>query len=183
MRRSWLRLALTWLVVWVLGFRLLQGVWPYANRWLLFSGLTLAYCLWLLWRYLPENHRAAETALLPRLGLGNRLTLLRGLAIALLAGFLFAPWPQGALAWVIALLYTLASSADYFDGAAARKTNHATQLGSRLDMEFDALGVAVVSLLAVWYGQVPWWFLGVGLARYGFVAGLAWRRRRRFAGG
>ena len=178
LRRSWLRLALTWPVVWAIGYRLLASNWPYANRWLLLSGLTLAYCLWLLWRFLPNNHRVGETAVLPTLGLGNRLTLLRGLGIGLLAGFLFSPWPQGVLAWVIALLYTAVSIADYFDGYIARKTNHATVLGSRLDMEFDGLGVLVVSLLAIGYGQLPWWFLSIGLARYLFVWGLWWRDRR-----
>ncbi len=178
LRRSWLRLALTWLVIWAIGYRLLAGGWPYANRWLLLSGLTLAYCLWLLWRFLPENHREGATAVLPTLGLGNRLTLLRGLGIGLLAGFLFSPWPQGRFAWVIALTYTAVSIADYFDGYVARKTNHATVLGSRLDMEFDGLGVLVVSLLAIGYGQLPWWFLSIGLARYLFIWGLWWRARR-----
>ena len=178
LQRSWLRLALTWLVLWVIGYRLLSAEWPYAQRWLLLSGITLAYCLWLLWRFLPENQRVGETSVLPRLGLGNRLTLLRGLGIGLLAGFLFSPWPQGGLAWIIALLYTAVSIVDYFDGYVARKTNHATVLGSRLDMEFDGLGVLVVSLLAVWYGQLPWWFLSIGVARYLFVWGLWWRGRR-----
>ncbi len=178
LRRSWLRLAVTWLVVWAIGYRLLAGGWPFANRWLLLSGLTLAFCLGLLWRFLPDNHRVGATAVLPTLGLGNRLTLLRGLGIGLLAGFLFSPWPDGGLAWLIAMLYTAVSIADYFDGYVARKTNHATVLGSRLDMEFDGLGVLVVSLLAIGYGQLPWWFLSIGLARYLFVWGLWWRERR-----
>lgn len=178
LRRAWLRLAITWLVVWLIGYQLLRDAWPYAEQWLLLSGVTLAYSLWIAWRYLPENHRAGETAVLPTLGTGNRLTLLRGLLIGLLAGFLFQPWPQGALAWVVVLLYTTADIADYFDGYLARRANHATLLGGRLDMEFDGLGLMVVSLLAVWWGQLPWWYLSVGVARYLFVFGLWWRERR-----
>jgi CDP-diacylglycerol--glycerol-3-phosphate 3-phosphatidyltransferase len=103
--------------------------------------------------------------------------MLRGLFIGLLAGFLFAPRPVEPLAWLIAFLYTAASIADWLDGYVARRTNHATVLGQRLDMEFDGLGVVIVSLLAIGYGQLPIWFLSVGLARYLFVFGLWWRRR------
>lgn len=138
----------------------------------------MAYCLWVVWQSLVENHRDGEVSLLATLGWGNRLTLMRGLAISLVAGFLFSPWPQGALAWLPVLLYTAADIADYFDGYAARVTNHATKLGERLDMEFDGLGMLVVSILAVWYGQLPWWYLILGLARYLFVFGLWWRKRR-----
>jgi CDP-diacylglycerol---glycerol-3-phosphate 3-phosphatidyltransferase len=138
----------------------------------------LAYSLWILWRGLPLNHRPGERDLLPTLGPGTRLTLLRALCLALIAGFLCAPWPPGGLAWLIVLLYTLASIADYLDGYAARVRNHATRLGERLDMEYDGLGVLTVTLLAVSFGQLPWWYLGLGLARYAFVFGL-WQRRRR----
>jgi CDP-diacylglycerol--glycerol-3-phosphate 3-phosphatidyltransferase len=96
----------------------------------------------------------------------------------MVAGFLFIPWSGGWLAWLPALLYTAADVADFFDGYAARKTNHATQLGARLDMEFDGLGMLIVSLLAVWFKQLPWWYLLIGLARYFFLAGL-WLRKKR----
>ena len=137
-------------------------------------------------RYLDENKREGETAtsagsvqaVLPTFGWGNRLTLFRGLAISMVAGFLFSPWPNGWLAWLPMLLYTTADIADYLDGYLARITNHATALGERLDMEYDGLGMLIVSLLAVWYGQLPWWYLILGFARYLFVFGL-WVRARR----
>jgi CDP-diacylglycerol--glycerol-3-phosphate 3-phosphatidyltransferase len=103
--------------------------------------------------------------------------MLRGLFIGLLAGFLFAPRPVEPLAWLIALLYTVASIADGLDGYIARRANHSTELGQQLDMEFDGLGVLIVTLLAIGYGKLPIWFLSVGLARYLFVFGLWWRRR------
>ncbi|GJM41055.1 MAG: hypothetical protein DHS20C20_13370 [Ardenticatenaceae bacterium] len=127
---------------------------------------------------MAENKRAGETAVLPIFGWGNRLTLFRGLAISMVAGFLFSPWPTGGLAWLPMLLYTAADIADYLDGYLARITNHATALGERLDMEYDGLGMVIVSLLAVWYGQLPWWYLILGLARYLFIFGL-WLRTRR----
>jgi CDP-diacylglycerol--glycerol-3-phosphate 3-phosphatidyltransferase len=166
-----------WLVVWLAFYAGLRPVWLYSGRWAMLSGLVLAYSLWLLWRNLPGNHRAGETALLPTLGPGNTLSLVRGLGIGLLAGFLFGPWPPGALAWVIVLIYTAVDLADYFDGYLARRANHVTPLGSALDIEFDGLGTLVVILLAVSFGQLPPWYLALGLARYLFVFGL-WLRRR-----
>ena len=177
LRRSWLRLALSWLLIWLISYRLLLPVWPDSLSWLILSGLALGYGLWILWRDLALNHRSGESSLFPTLGWGNQLSMLRGLIIGLLSGFILSSRPETPLAWLIALLYTGASIADWLDGYMARKANHVTELGQRLDMEFDAMGVAVVSLLAIGYGQLPPWFLSVALARYLFVFGLWWRRR------
>lgn len=177
LRRHWLLVAALWLAIWLGFFALLRGAWPHSQRWLLLSGLVLVYELRVLWRNLPANHRPGERALLPSLGPGNALSLLRGLCIGLLAGFLFGPWPPGALAWVIVLLYTITDVADFFDGYVARRAGHVTELGGVLDMEFDGLGTLVVVLLAVSFGQLPVWYLLLGLARYLFLAGL-WLRRR-----
>lgn len=178
LQRRWLLTAVLWYTVLGLGYWLLAPVWPYAGRWVAIAGLVMVYGLWVLRDGLPQNHRAGETAVLPTLGWGNGLTLMRGLAVSFIAGFLFSPWPEGALAWLPMLLYTTADIADYLDGYLARITNHATALGARLDMEFDGLGMLIVSLLAVWYGQLPWWYLSLGLARYLFVFGLWWREKR-----
>jgi CDP-diacylglycerol--glycerol-3-phosphate 3-phosphatidyltransferase len=177
LRRQWFITALLWIGAWLGFYLLLRPVWPDSSRWLVLSGLAMAYGLWVFRRHLPANHRPGEAELLPGIGPGNALTLLRGLCIGLIAGFLFGPWPMGAPAWVIVLLYTLADIADYFDGYLARRANHVTPLGGALDMEFDGLGTLVVILLAVSFGQLPWWYLTLGLARYLFVFGL-WLRRR-----
>jgi CDP-diacylglycerol--glycerol-3-phosphate 3-phosphatidyltransferase len=81
------------------------------------------------------------------------------------------------LAWVIVLLYTITDVADFFDGYVARRADHVTELGGVLDMEFDGLGTLVVILLAVSFGQLPPWYLLLGLARYLFLVGL-WLRRQ-----
>ncbi len=179
LQQRWWGITAVSLTLLLLIYGWLWQIWPlHANRWVVFASLAMAYCLWVVWRGLIENHRNGEHLLLATLGWGNRLTLMRGLAISLVAGFLFSPWPQGALAWLPVLLYTIADIADYLDGYVARVTNHATKLGERLDMEFDGLGMLVVSVLAVWYGQLPWWYLTLGLARYLFVFGLWWRERQ-----
>ncbi|MBE2224325.1 MAG: CDP-alcohol phosphatidyltransferase family protein [Anaerolineae bacterium] len=193
LKRRWLWLA----AFYVLAILAVYGVLRRADfgsapQWLGQTAVLAAYCLWLVWGHLPENHRSlpvtepaeapvtstGSVTVLPTFGLGNGLTLLRGLFVSMVAGFLFIPWPGGWLAWLPALLYTIAAIADFFDGYVARITNHATQLGARLDMEFDGLGMLVVSLLAVWFGQLPWWYLLIGLARYVFVAGM-WLRQKR----
>lgn len=173
-------MAVGWGTAVLLLYFWLRQAWQveYANRWLGLTVLPLLYCLWVAWRGLPLNKQAGEMAVLPTFGWGNWLTLLRGLAISMVAGFLFSPWPAGGLAWLPMLLYTAADFADYFDGYFARITNHVTGLGEQLDMEYDGLGMLVVTLLAVWYGQLPAWYLLLGLARYLFVFGLWWRRKQ-----
>jgi phosphatidylglycerophosphate synthase len=151
---------------------------PYPWRWLFMFGLALAYLLWVLWRGLPANHRPGENDLLPTLGLGNFFSNSRGFILVLFCGFLFSPWPDsGWKVWLPGLLYTLAALPDFVDGAAARLTNHVTKLGETLDISIDSLGVLGVSMLSVQYGQAPWWYIFVGLARYIFLGGI-WLRQK-----
>lgn len=162
------------------GYFLLSDQWNpvYAQRWTVLSAAVLSYELFILWRGLPRNHRKTEQQILSNLGLGNALTITRGLMLALIGGFLFSPWPGGWLAWAPGLLYTAAGVLDYLDGFAARVTQHATRLGEYLDLELDALGVLIAPLLAVLYGQLPVWYLAASAARYLFAFGI-WRRKRR----
>jgi len=180
-------LRIKWGFAAVLGWVLLIGFfvwlqrwWEYPNpvRWLIVSGFAMTYLLGLFWRGLENNHRLGETELLPTLGLGNILSITRGYILVVFCGFLFSPWPNsGWSAWLPGLLYTLAALPDYLDGAAARLTNHVTPLGIDLDISIDSLGVLGVTLLSVQYGQVPWWYLPVGLARYIFLGGI-WIRKK-----
>ena len=179
LRRRWIFAAVLGVQFLIAGFGLLSSSWQiiYALRWLLLAALILAYMLWTLWRGLEANHRHGEGRLLPGLGTGNGLTVLRGALIAGAAGFLFSPWPEGWLRWAPGILYTLAAIIDLFDGYLARLQNHVTALGERLDMSLDGLGVMVATLLVVQYGQVPGWYILVALARYLFVAAI-WLRKR-----
>jgi CDP-diacylglycerol--glycerol-3-phosphate 3-phosphatidyltransferase len=131
-----------------------------------------------LWRSLEYNIRPGETELLADFGAGNILTMIRGVLIAGLSGFLFQPWPSGWLAWAPGVLFTAACLSDHLDGYLARATNHATRMGEILDMSFDGLGILVAAVLAVQYGRVPVWYLLVAAARYLFLLGI-WLRRRR----
>jgi CDP-diacylglycerol--glycerol-3-phosphate 3-phosphatidyltransferase len=161
------------------GYVLISAAWQsdLALRWLFLPSLVTLYLLRVLWQNLDTNVREGEQVLLPDLGWGNRLTLLRGVLVAGMTGFLVLPRPEGWLIWVPGILYTLSDATDFFDGYVARRTDHATRLGKILDMSFDGLGVLVASLLVVLYGQAPAWYLLVGFARYLFLAG-EWLRRR-----
>jgi CDP-diacylglycerol--glycerol-3-phosphate 3-phosphatidyltransferase len=178
LRLRWAATALLWALCLALGWLVLYAFWQshYPLQWLLQASVGGIYLLWVLWRSLAYNHRLGETSLLPAFGAGNTVTLLRGVLVSALFGFLFMPWPQGWLAWLPAAFYTLATLADFVDGYLARRTNHATRLGEILDINIDALGILVASLLAIQYGQVPIWYLLVALARYLFLAGI-WLRR------
>ncbi|MDD5466228.1 MAG: CDP-alcohol phosphatidyltransferase family protein [Anaerolineales bacterium] len=179
LRLRWVAFAIASALTCAAGYAALLawGRVDFARRWLVLSAGVLLGLLISLWRGLEHNHRPGEMRLLPGLGAGNSLTLLRGLLVAALAGFLLSPRPSGWGAWLPGLLFSLAALADLFDGYMARRHNHATLLGERLDMLVDGLGMLITAALLVQYGTVPGWYLLVGLARYLFVAGV-WVRRR-----
>jgi CDP-diacylglycerol--glycerol-3-phosphate 3-phosphatidyltransferase len=162
-----------WIVTIAFGLALGVGLLTQSTGRLVITAMVMTYELWLLRRNLKYNRRQNEHELLPTLGAGNILTLFRGLILAWLAGFLLSPWPT----FIPFFLYLLAALTDGFDGFVARRTNHATRMGEILDIEFDALGILVATGLAINYGQLPWLFLILGLARYLFVFGIWWRKQ------
>jgi CDP-diacylglycerol--glycerol-3-phosphate 3-phosphatidyltransferase len=179
LRKQWLYLLLLQGLLLVVGTQILFTWWApnYALRWMVLTAATSLLFLSTLWWRLKFNSRPDEDILLPELGPGNLLTIFRGFMLSLLCGFFFSPWPQGWLAWIPGVLYTMAAIADLFDGYLARKFNHQTTLGEKLDLSLDGMGVLIASILLVQYGQVPIWYLLVGLARYLFLAGI-WLRQR-----
>lgn len=103
------------------------------------------------------------------------LTIARGSLAVVLGVFLLLEPAPGLWAWLPALLFGVAASLDGVDGYLARATDTVSALGSRLDSEMDSLLLLVGVTVAIRIGQAPTVFLLVGLARYGFVAGIAWR--------
>jgi len=179
LRKWWLKLVfLQSLLIWI-GYEMLKNWWvpQFAFRWGVMTALFSIIFGGFLWSSLELNSRSGERKLLQNFGPGNQLTILRGFFLALLFGFLFSPWPRGWLAWIPGLLYTITALADLFDGYLARKFDQETLLGEKLDISLDGLGVLIASILLVQYGQVPAWYLLVGLARYLFLVGI-WLRRR-----
>lgn len=167
----WGRLCLFFLFT---GFFFLRCAWQseYAWRWFGQTAGVWLYVLWKLRTVLPQNHRKQSSLLFPTLGIGTHITIVRGLLIGALAGFLFLPLSQHSwLRWVPGILYLFAISADYLDGYLARITDHETCLGTSLDMHTDALGLLIAPLLAVTLGQLPMFYLSAGIAYYGLNVG------------
>jgi CDP-diacylglycerol--glycerol-3-phosphate 3-phosphatidyltransferase len=133
---------------------------------------------------LGANHRSAEEVrIFTTLGAANWITLLRAGAIVGLAGILPLAIQRGhalpeALRWTPGLIYIGIALADLVDGYVARRQQRETVLGKRLDIESDAAGLLVASLVAVALGRLPAVYLLVGLAYYLFVFGI-WIRQRR----
>jgi CDP-diacylglycerol---glycerol-3-phosphate 3-phosphatidyltransferase len=178
LRRRWLLLLVVSLALLLLCYGWLHGQWPYARRWLLLATPILGYQWLLLWRNLAHNHAPDGGRLRPTLGVANLITIGRGFLLAVVGGFLFSPWPTGLLGWLPAVLYAIVGLSDIADGAVARRTGTSSVLGATLDMAYDSLGLLLVVGLGIWYGQLPWWYGLVGLARYGWLFGLWWRKRR-----
>jgi len=179
LRWRWAAFLITCLCFLAAGFTFLNAIWRpgYAQRWLVITSVVSLYLALLLWSSLEHNHRSEESRLLPSFGTGTDISLGRGLLLAGLAGFLTSPLPGGFLAWLPGLLYLAASLLDYFDGYLARRANQATKLGEILDIRLDSLGVFAAALLAVQFGQLPYWYLLVAFARYIYLFGLwLWRR-------
>jgi CDP-diacylglycerol---glycerol-3-phosphate 3-phosphatidyltransferase len=147
-------------------------------EWLVIAGSVGAIEWWFCWRQLGRNRHPESGRLFATLGPGNALTLFRGGCLALAAGFLAVPRPDGPLVWVPVALCALAGVADYADGFAARRSDHETELGAALDIEFDGLGTLIAAALCVHHDQVFVPYLAVGGARYAFVWARAYRRRR-----
>jgi CDP-diacylglycerol--glycerol-3-phosphate 3-phosphatidyltransferase len=148
-----------------------------STPWLFLAAFFFLYQVIVFYFDLHKNHPKGSRTLFPRFGFGTWLSLLRLLALSLLAGFLFTPRFGNRLAWAPFSIYLFFNLADLFDGYIARRQGHVTRLGEKLDLDMDVRGMLLGSVLAVQYGAAGWWYLLIGLARYLYLAGL-WVRRR-----
>jgi phosphatidylglycerophosphate synthase len=105
----------------------------------------------------------------PTFGPANRLTTIRLMMVALVAGLIGEPAVQ-PVAWVAALLASSVAALDGVDGWLARRSRMTSVFGARLDMETDALLIMVLSILVWHHEKAGAWVLLGGLMRYGFVA-------------
>ena len=179
LQQTWRRLTLLTIVGLLAGFGGLAAAreLEFATRWLGLAALTAGYSLAFLKRNLGRNRAAAAAPLHADLGPATLVTLLRGILLAAVCGFLLSARPPGGLAWIPAILFTAAMVLDILDGVLARRSGRQTELGRSFDLAHDRLGVLIGSALAVWYRVLPWPFLSIGLAGYLFEFG-RWARRR-----
>lgn len=149
-------------------------------RWLAGGLAGWAFVLWQCHTRLHLNVSTIDNRLFTRLGMANRITLLRGLLFGATAGFLAMLPLQAHAGWlyVPAVLYTVAAALDGLDGYVARRQRQTTRLGTELDTALDAFGLLIAPLFAVFTGKLPVIYLLVSAAYYLFQWGIRWRRQR-----
>ena len=123
---------------------------------------------------LPENRRGPSDPPDPTLGAANWITVLRGLPLGLLVGFIVLE--PSRVPGAPFLLFSLAVLADYADGLAARVTGRLTRFGEAMDTAVDGVAVLAAAAVLVSRGVMAPWFVLVGTARYLYLGGL-WLRR------
>jgi cardiolipin synthase len=91
----------------------------------------------------------------------NVLSVIR---LALIPLFLYLMLVAHADAWAVAIL-VLSGGSDWADGKIARLLNQSSKLGELLDPAVDRLYMVTVPIAFGLRGIVPWWIIGVLLAR------------------
>lgn len=102
-------------------------------------------------------------------GWANRVTLIRAVLVAVLAGVFAAPEIVQRHGTVLASLALAAIVLDGMDGWLARKVDGASRFGARFDMEIDALLILVLSIAVLLADRAGAWVLFIGGMRYLFV--------------
>ena len=103
------------------------------------------------------------------LGVANRITLGRGLLVAVLAGATAGFPTLAPHAGVLALVALVALALDGVDGWAARRWHCASEFGARFDMELDAFLMLVLCALLWVLDKAGMWVFAIGGMRYLFV--------------
>jgi phosphatidylglycerophosphate synthase len=156
---------------WSIALSTLVGV-AVLTAWSTRAGAPAAMAGWFL--YAAVVYRAAGRADLSGFGWAHRVTLIRGLLVALMIPGLLAP---GRQPWLPLILGAVALALDGLDGPLARRTGTASAFGARFDMETDALTVLMLAALVAAEGRVGAWVLLSGAMRYLYVAaGWIWPR-------
>ncbi|MEU5361900.1 CDP-alcohol phosphatidyltransferase family protein [Streptomyces sp. NPDC005925] len=112
--------------------------------------------------------RALRRSPLTSLGLANRVTLGRATLVGGVAALVADSFRDSPPVTLLVGLTAVALLLDGVDGRVARRTNTATSLGARFDMEVDAFLILVLSVYVS--TQLGPWVLLIGAMRYAFVA-------------
>jgi cardiolipin synthase len=101
-------------------------------------------------------------------GLPQRVwTVPNALSVARLVGvpvFLWLVLGLNANIWAVVLLFAAAAS-DWLDGKIARAWNQESRLGQMLDPAADRLYIGAMLIALAIRGIIPWWLVGVLIAR------------------
>ncbi|GEK50211.1 CDP-alcohol phosphatidyltransferase family protein [Vreelandella venusta] len=103
------------------------------------------------------------------LGWANRVTLGRGVLVAIVAGALAANAFTNAI-WLWLAVAVIALLLDGVDGWIARRTKTHTTFGARFDMELDAVLILILCIGLLQSEHLGAWVLLIGGMRYLFIA-------------
>jgi phosphatidylglycerophosphate synthase len=101
----------------------------------------------LLWIALPGNRSTEYSMLHPRFELPNLLSILRGLLLSCLVGFIFIPYKKTNLELIPGIVFIGTILLDAVDGAVARMSNCTSFLGETLDTNLDYASLTIGSLI------------------------------------
>jgi CDP-diacylglycerol--glycerol-3-phosphate 3-phosphatidyltransferase len=151
-----------------------------AWRYWMFSSLIWSSIYLYVFSRLHLNRLTSNSPLYAELGWGNRISLLRGLMLAMTGGFLF--WPQAEFfdPRIPASFYTLAAILDGLDGYIARFTRHTSLLGSQIDIQLDALGLVLAPLLAIEQERIHPSYLLLSAAFYVYQLAISYRQHLQY---
>lgn len=90
----------------------------------------------------------------------NAVSVIRLLGIVPMWWCIFHDLPLGAF-----LIVVVAGATDWIDGYLARALSQESRVGQLLDPLIDRIYIASTLLGLGWLGYVPWWLLGVVIAR------------------
>jgi CDP-diacylglycerol--glycerol-3-phosphate 3-phosphatidyltransferase len=90
--------------------------------------------------------------------------VLSGLRLALIPVFVYLLLVTHSDAWAVAVLM-FSGASDWLDGKIARLMNQSSKLGEYLDPAVDRLYMVTVPIALGLRGMVPWWIIGILLAR------------------
>lgn len=110
------------------------------------------------------------------MNLANKLTIFRIILVPIMIIVTFFEWPGEflgipTLAWVLNLIFILASITDKLDGYIARSRNQITTFGKFLDPIADKVLVITAMIILVEMGKLPSWIPTIIVFREFIVSG------------
>ena len=120
----------------------------------------------------PAARAAAEPDPQARiLTIPNAISMARLAGVPVFLWLILGPRTRSADSWAVGLLFA-AGASDWLDGKIARALNQQTRLGQLLDPAADRLYIVATIVALAIRAIIPWWLVGVLVARE-LVLGIA----------
>jgi len=133
----------------------------------------IIYLLFLVYNYIIKPSIKKEKQ---NMNLANKLTIFRIILVLVMVIVTFFNWPGEflgipTLAWILNLIFIIASITDKLDGYIARSRNQITTFGKFLDPIADKVLVITAMIILVEMGRLPSWIPTIIVFREFIVSG------------